>query len=211
MASKLKGVLMNTSSSGMMMNSNASRNLSLVWGGGEPVLEDREKLAFHTEMTIRTYRVDPDVIPALEEYVAAHDAERWDEWDVNYDLVPQVLDYSSSASLTLLFDGRPTVFVNELALQQHGDTDSWSALRSLVLRSIRPDNLLTEEVRQVPGVPSMMDLSPNMLMGLAGIKPAPAPTPDVPHVPDGAEWACPNCGVTGNTGKFCPNCGHPRP
>ena len=81
MASKLKGVLMNTSSSGMMMNSNASRNLSLVWGGGEPVLEDREKLAFHTEMTVRTYRVDPDVIPALEEYVAAHDAERWDEWD----------------------------------------------------------------------------------------------------------------------------------
>ena len=26
-----------------------------------------------------------------------------------------------------------------------------------------------------------------------------------------AEWTCPNCGQTGNTGNFCPNCAQPQP
>ncbi|MBQ1553132.1 MAG: SPFH domain-containing protein, partial [Clostridia bacterium] len=29
--------------------------------------------------------------------------------------------------------------------------------------------------------------------------------------PAAAGWTCPECGATGNTGKFCTNCGKPKP
>ena len=43
-------------------------------------------------------------------------------------------------------------------------------------------------------------LDESMAKGSAAQAPKPAPS-----------WTCPSCGTTGNTGRFCPECGAPKP
>ena len=40
---------------------------------------------------------------------------------------------------------------------------------------------------------------------------APAPQQAAPQMQPASAWVCPNCGETGNTGKFCQNCGTAKP
>jgi hypothetical protein len=44
-----------------------------------------------------------------------------------------------------------------------------------------------------------------------GTAPAPGSVPVAPAAPVEGAWNCPNCGKTGITSRFCPDCGAARP
>ena len=65
-----------------------------------------------------------------------------------------------------------------------------------------------------PGIPfgGLTDMAAQQQRHFSGMVDGSYMTPQPPKAaPVLDPWTCPNCGAAGNTGKFCPECGGPRP
>ena len=83
--------------------------------------------------------------------------------------------------------------------------EDWWIKAEVRIQNIGRDEVyFPHAVPPTPGVPS--GLFAGAMMELSGGK-----NPLLPDAPEPEVWTCPNCGQTGNTTKFCTECGTKRP
>ncbi|MBR5966979.1 MAG: hypothetical protein IK001_00130 [Lachnospiraceae bacterium] len=133
-------------------------------------------------------------------------------------------DYSSSFSLTVIYDdslitGFPAVrrTIGDVVCEM-GGRDVRTSINDLIRDCVAAAGVHIESPNINPFLQGITPLSPMPLagMGMTGI------TEMMKHQQDAAlasitpgtstgPWDCSSCGTKGNTGKFCPGCGTPRP
>ena len=203
---ELKSISYSSYSSGMMMNSDARNNYSISEINGDWILTASVKPAFKNE-TVKTYKIGERVIKQLEETVKKHGLPAFGE--LRYEPPYQIMDFSSSCSISMVFDDRstgggPYVYrsVNADALRHFGSGDAISEIYAIITTCTLDAELLSEKENARGGMMgSFMNIGSGTDVGTPQEK-----TPAVPDPPAGA-WTCKNCGYNANTGKFCCECG----
>ena len=136
---------------------------------------------------------------------------------VDRSMIP--LDYSSSGCVNIYYDdslitGCPRVkrTIGESACKMGGDEVS-SLLSKMVGDCVAGSGVDVKmpEVKYQEFSPLGMGADPSLTNAFKGIMPAQKAAVAAQTVQRDADgtWTCSECGQTGNTGKFCPNCGNP--
>ena len=206
-----------SSSSGMMMNSNAHFSDSICKKDGVWTLTSVSMPAFQNE-TVTVYKISEKVVKQIEETVKREGLAAFD--GLRYKDPYPVCDYSSSSSISMTFDdrsvgGRPRVHksLDLAALRQCGLEDTVTELCQLISSGGEDKEIISSEEKQRAGMGFMMGMM-GMTQGGVNIPdtenktPAPKTAP-VPDPPAGA-WTCKKCGYNANMGKFCCECGERR-
>ena len=179
---------------------------------GELRLVDKDMPTYQPE-TIRTFSVDEEKFERFRKFVEKENLAAWSYLRSDPKKQMMVHDYSSHSGITLTFDdtsvgghNRVTRSIDREAVSQQGGAKVFSALVAL-LKECKADSsrLLSEET--VPN-PYMNNQNPSMVNpGSPRGK-----TDEFGFVIAGDDtWTCPTCGNTGNSGKFCPECGSGGP
>ncbi|MBO4869462.1 MAG: hypothetical protein J5585_07095 [Clostridia bacterium] len=206
-----------SSSSGMMMNSNAHYSDSICKKDGVWTLTSVSMPAFQNE-TVTVYKIGEEVVKQIEETVKREGLAAFD--GLRYKDPYPVYDYSSSSGISMTFDdssvgGSPRVYksLDVAALRQCGLDDTVSELCQLISSGGENKEIISFEEKQRTG----MDL----MMGMMGMTPGgnnnsntenktPAPKPVPVKDPPAGAWTCKTCGYNANLGKFCSECGERR-
>lgn len=186
------------SRSGMMNGDYETSSMKLFTENGEGRFIFTEMKPYQPE-TIRVYRVEDEVFERLKELSEQHDLEAWDPKLSDPDSRVFALDETFSQSLTLTFpdpageeDDAWTRSVDWDDTEGE-DSEIFRGLYSLLKNCVKDENLLETRTEKNPyedvGNPASGSAKP------------PAP----------GMWTCPSCGYAENKGKFCSECGSPRP
>ena len=207
-----------SSSSGMMMNSNAHYSDSICKKDGVWTLTSVSMPAFQNE-TVTVYKIGEEVVKQIEETVKREGLAAFD--GLRYKDPYPVYDYSSSSGISMTFDdssvgGSPRVYksLDIAALRQCGLDDTVTELCQLISSGGEDKEIISSEEKQRAGM--------GFMMGMMGITPGggntpntenktPAPkTAPMPAAPPAGAWTCKKCGYNANMGKFCSECGERR-
>ncbi len=204
----LIGFSYNYSSHGMMAGSSSFGGDSLTWNeDGSVVLSVTSN--GQGRRTEQRYRVEPELAQKLRDYVAKHRLATLAEKKIE---LPLVYDCFTSTSITMTFDSRAfggNVY-DRRTIQCGATHMTFATLEkevSELLKQCRESgSFLGGETQETGGMPGMLgflcSVPPDNLKVAAGSRAAPAPI--------GTRWIC-ACGCLENTGKFCVECGKPRP
>ncbi|MBQ9910131.1 MAG: hypothetical protein IJM50_01385 [Lachnospiraceae bacterium] len=213
----LTGVCFRSWSSGMMMYSGSEKETAL--------LLDNEEVRFTARVfadldggTKVTYRVDPGTFQKAENLCEENNLFAWAALKAHIDPRFVMTDVSGGASLVLTYD--------DTALGGYKENT-----RSIDLNAVPPKGKailnelqkIMEEGRASGELILEEKLMPkadrNTLLGIGpgGSYPGDPGKPGTARkdpkeifAPDGT-WTCPECGNSGNEGRFCPQCGSRRP
>ena len=211
------------SSSGMMMGSISKYSMRLFRENDEVRLVDMDMKTYGPVIT-RTYAVDDGILDKFERIIEKDNLAAWGHIKVDQDKRMIVYDYSSSSFLNLVFDDRgsgdgflTSVSIDGEAVSQQGGDEVWHAVVSLLKECIDPDQILFESTEPNPytggivpgsGFPGFGTIDPAARNGNNGTT---AEGDGTSVIAEDGSWTCGTCGATGNTGKFCPECGSRRP
>ncbi|MBO5577235.1 MAG: hypothetical protein J5956_13200 [Ruminococcus sp.] len=196
----------NSYSSGMSMFSAVTDNRTLKKTENGWVIENEHKQEA-TSHTKKLYRADDDMINKIALIAERENLPAWDELyiDSQKDPRPMVLDYSSSAAIVLVYDdssvgGRPYVrFYIQFDLASFfGGGSVIDEITQMFKEAMNDQALISSE--ELP-VNRRGAFGPGGFMGMV--------IPQTQQQGEGT-WVCSECGCSGNTGKYCPQCGSPR-
>ena len=206
------------SASGMMFGDLSRFSMKLVRTDGGTKLFDMEMKSFQPAIT-KTYAADDSVWDKLQKIADDENLAAWRHLRADPDKQMIVYDHSSSASISLVFDdsavggrGPKRISIGREEVRQQGGSEVWNAVCDILKSCADTGRLLEESTEPNPYVDGR---PPFMGMGM-GVPVRPDREPVKPkETAKAAEavpgtWTCPACGNTGNTGKFCPECGQPR-
>lgn len=182
---------------GMMYNSNSSDCISIRLENGEQIITQTVKLPFGESMTA-VYRAAGDVLSRVKELVDRENMAAWSALRFRQQFF--VTDVSHSEGIWLCFeDGeeRQPVSrnINVQAVRQQGAGAVADEFHSLLSSALEGAELISGGINK-PGTISGITVMPGTTS-----QPDPAAKGDVP------EGVCPVCGASGNTGRFCCECG----
>lgn len=186
-----------SSSSGMMFNSNSLSSISVRRDGGDQMLTYSSKLAFGGSI-LSVYRVKEDVLAKVRELVERENLAALAQLKYHQEIM--MTDQSSSENIYLSFDDRELGggFVSRNidvdALSQHGAGEVADELHALLMEAMKNGELLDSKMSD-QGMMGMGAFA-NMMMQASDKK---------------ETWTCSKCGSGGLSGKFCTECGAPRP
>ena len=208
------------SSHGMAMNSGSSGSESVIWKEDGTVLIERTNSSYEKE-TCEKYIAGSEAAAKLRAYVAeSRIAEMAQIRSIPFPFA--MTDYSSSSYMTFTFDDSDVS--GEKCVTRRIDRSSFWQVQTKVISKI--DELIKECVTTDECIENTIKETGNtnpvtgmgfMGLGMMGVSdPAPA-APAVPSAPSspaapsspGSSWKC-SCGKE-NFGKFCANCGTPKP
>ena len=201
--------LWSSSRSGMMMYSGQNWDREMIWeDDGTVTLTDRYKEE-GDHSTVKTYRPDPAEAEKLRSAVTA-DVIAWSSYKYDYEKETMfATDVSTSDGFTLRFapaqaGGKESYCSIDIdAVGQNGKREEAGKLKELLLGLIRDENMVSEEAEELR-LPNGMTKK-EYLDSFSTRRVAP-----VDLQPDADQWTCPECGAV-NSGKFCAECGTPRP
>ena len=201
-------------SHGMMLGSGSSRTRRIEWKpDGTVEMED----SYHGGGTssVDRYLVTPELARKVADFVAETKLAALSQMEIR---LPLVYDSFTSATVSMTFDdsgigGSPYV---RRSLECGASGMTFATLEdgiSQMLKEIAEtcECVFSEEKKTEDGSPFFPGLGP-MIPGpavfpasgqQAGNGPAKADAPE-------GKWVC-SCGKADNTGRFCPECGSPRP
>ena len=208
-------------SNGMSYMSHTEYRLTLKKQDGVLTLDEYD-MQQGVHITTRQYRADEAALARLQEIAERENLAAWEYLKISPQLretIPVIMDFSSSAHITLTFDDtavgsrRPAQrSIDCEAARLLGGGDVLDEVRSL-LSSCKADSALISEETTAPPNPFAWPNGMGMTVTAGTAPPEGAPPPDhapAAAAPDGT-WRCPHCGEAGLTTKFCPNCGAARP
>ena len=210
---ELISVSYSSSTNGMMFNSNTLNSLSL------------ERMSDHAQLTVKNkasgggtdvsvYKAELSLFDKLREIIERENVAAWSA--LRYVELFQMTDYSSSENLTLVFDDRSVggnsrvwKSIDCKAVDQQGRRDVIIELRSILSAEGRGE-LISQSSGHVPNMGFMgVTGGGSVPMGMMGIG---MMTAMMANSADASgTWLCPSCGENKNKGKFCMECGSPRP
>ena len=199
-----------SSSSGMMFNSDTLNSLTLERDGEHAKLTVREKQSGGgTETSV--YKAELSIFDKLRAIIDRENVAAWSA--LKYVELFQVMDYSSSEGLTLIFDDssiggsrRAWRDIDCKAVEQQGRKDVISEIRAILAVEGRGE-LISKSSQPVPSMGVMgFTMGGGVPVGLMGMGMAAAMMAQT-----AGSWICPVCGESTNKGKFCTECGSPRP
>lgn len=196
---KISRIKFSASSSGMMMGSNKSDATEVVW--------EKDGRAFLVRTVIEgylrevsTWNLTPEVAEEIRLTAERIDMASWGILKYEEDPRFRCTDYSSSAGGSIILDyrdlgGKPYEIVNfdQRAVTAAGKGEDLKALEDLLSGIADPDTRASVEKTETTNT---MAPAMNGFMGMM-------------NNPTEGGWTC-KCG-TSNTGKFCSECGLPRP
>lgn len=196
------------SSHGMTAGSSAFGGDSVTWNeDGSVVLTVTSN--GQGRRTEQRYRVTPELAQTLRDYVAKHRLAALAEKKIE---LPLVYDCFTSTSITMTFDSRSVggSVYDRRTIQCGAMRMTFATLENEIAALLKQcretGSFLGGETRETDGAPGMLgflySVAPGSLRVAAGSGAVPAPI--------GTQWIC-ACGYTENTGKFCAECGKPRP
>ncbi len=192
-------------SNGMSMNSHFENSTRLSWNeNGEPVVIKRLQQG-SLDAAVSEYKASEKVVADLEKYIRENNLTNLTEvkYDRSKDPFANVTDTSGGSHYSIVFDessvgGNSFVAftLDPLAISQHGGAEIDSHLRALSDMLCMASTLIRSytEPQKLFGMSGFMGMA-----GLMGMTP---PT---------EKWTCSECGYEGNSGKYCKNCGTPKP
>lgn len=203
------------SSHGMMHGSSSSRTWELSWNpDGTVILEDCSS-GGGTSATAK-YQVKPEIAQKLRDFVADKHLAELSKMDIK---TPLVYDCFTSATIGMVFDDRSvggTPYVRR-TLQCGPAGMTFKSLEDEVYNMLKDCRetgtcILAEEKKTGNGFPGMMGPGvctngTNPFFNLANMVQG---NPPKPRQSSAVRWAC-TCGFADNTGKFCTECGKPKP
>ena len=207
----LTGFTYALTSHGMMMGSGSSRTRELEWKqDGTVELEDR--YSGGGTRTVERYAVSPETARKIPDLVNGKKLAALSQMDIR---LPLVYDCFTSATIGMTFDDRPvggapyvrrSLYCGAAGMVFGPIEDE---IRGILEELEETGELLfSEEKKTEGGLPGFMGPGGSLL--LTPGTGTPEATPPAGSAPPEAEWNF-GCGKTGNTGKFCPECGSPRP
>ena len=212
-------IITSYSSHGMAMNSGSSGSETVVWQDDGSMQIERTNSNYEKE-TIEKYIAGSEAAAKLRAYVSeSRIAEMAQIKSIPFPFT--MTDYSSSSYMTFTFDD--SAVSGEKNVTRRIDRSSFWQVQSKVIRKI--DELINECIKTGECIENTTketgNTNPVTTMGFMGLgmmgvnEPAPsapsaAPSaPSAPSSSSGNSWKC-SCG-TENYGKFCANCGSPKP
>ncbi len=211
---ELQEIEWSSSSSGMMMGSYSSYSVRLFRENGELRLEEKSMPAYES-VTVKLYSADETVFEKILGITEKENLAAWSYLQRDPKLTMMVYDYSSSSQLTLTYDDSSVggwsyvrKSIDTEAATQQGGSDTLKEISGLLQECCSDERLLSEETQPNPYA------SGTPIMGLGTFTGTPeskeGQTGSGSIEADGT-WTCGACGSSGNTGKFCPECGSRRP
>lgn len=212
-------IITSYSSHGMAMNSGSSGRESVIWQDDGTVLIERTNSSYEKE-TCEKYTAGSEAATKLREFVAeSRIAEMAQIKSIPFPFT--MTDYSSSAYMTFTYDD--STISGDKNVTRSIDRSSFWQVQSKVIGNI--DKLIDECITTGECIENTTKETnnPNPITGvgfmgmgmMGGNNPTPstpsdpvAPAPTAPSSSVGS-WKC-SCG-TDNYGKFCANCGSPKP
>ena len=213
----------------MMINSTTNNSLKLEWGqGNEIILTKKDATGWEGE-TIRRFKALASDVQKMKALVKRENMGNWDGLKEIRQPEFQVMDYSSGASLALVFadpdntlSGTDYRSFGTAAARQHGARAAIEEVLAILNGCCREENLLSEE-KNPPKTNflGMMGMNINTpTVGKPGLDGSKTQRPigldkagtEKGHagVQRDGSWYCPNCGHK-NEGRFCSECGSARP
>lgn len=199
-----------SSSHGMMAFSGTHNTLTLKEADGQFVI-----LHVHsTDMDGRTetlYSADAEIMQKLTEITDRENLYAWTELriDPNDEHRPvPVYDFSYSAGFCIITDDRYAnrFYINCETARFYGGGSVIDEVTDLMNSYLTDERKLSEKSFP-PTDPRVIELKKSFFKMPMSADP---PKPDTMAALIGG-WKCPECNAEGNTGKFCVNCGTPRP
>ncbi|MBP5261033.1 MAG: hypothetical protein J6Z43_02755 [Clostridiales bacterium] len=218
-------------SCGMMYNSNqTTKQLIEKTGDGLVRVTIRKKAGNLDEVSESRDNIKSDIFERIQEISDRENIPGWEyaciDPNIPVDRSMMPLDYSSSSSLTVMYDdtlitGAPRIrrTIGESACKLGGaevDKEISELVRDCVgLADIKLDMPGQNLFEMIGSTPATVGVTPSM-GPFAGMQQAQmqamaqtmAQSPST--MGESGEWTC-SCGTTGLTAKFCYNCGGPRP
>lgn len=209
---------LNYSSHGMMAGSSSSSSEELEWNKDGTVTLTSGHSGGGRTVTMK-YKVKPEIARKLSDFVAEKNLAGLSKETIN---TPVMFDCFTSASFSMSFDDSALGG----SAYEHFHVECGPA--GMTFRTIEKkfseildecretgECILNEENETGGGLFGMLGFAGGMNpQGMLTPVPAQAPSPAnltaSPTATFGGAWTCGSCGQTGNSGKFCPNCGNPR-
>ncbi len=199
------------SAHGMSMGSGTSNSDDIVWQEDGSVIIESTDHSNGTD-TYEKYIAGSEAAEKLRKYVK--DAHLAEMAQVGFIQSPyQMTDYSSNARLKLTFDdGRDGT---QVKVTRSLNLDSYWKLQSDAVRGmfeILKECTSTGTCLEKKETPYDIFSPAGAFHGFVGMMGGTVPEPAAPEPakPSGNAWKCPNCGAE-NFGKFCTECGTPKP
>lgn len=200
---KISRIQLSSSSSGMMMGSNKSNSIEVIREkDGKTVLV--RTVIEGSLREVSTWNLTPEMAEEIRLTAERIDMASWG--DLKFEEDPRFIctDYSSSARGSIILDysdlgGKPYEIVNfdQRAVTAAGKGEDLKAMEDLLNSIAAPDTRVSVEKSETNNTSApMMNGFMGMGMGMMAASSK-----------DG--WTC-KCGTL-NTGKFCCECGLPRP
>ena len=196
------------SRSGMMRGDYEKSSMRLFRENGEGRFIFMEMEPYEPEI-IRVYRAEDDAFERLQELSDRYGLPDWDPKPADQEAGMFALDETRSESIRLIFRGpdgekdRTTKrTINRKNTEGH-DREIFEGIYSLLKDCVKPENLL--ETRKEKNPYGYLKI----FRGAGAEKPVLHGAGAEPS--GGNMWKCPACGFAKNEGKFCSECGEPRP
>ena len=224
-------------SSGMMINSNqTTKQLIEKTGDGIVRVTVTKKAGNLPEASDSKDGIVSDIFDKIQEISDRENLPGWEyaciDPDIPVDRSMIPLDYSSSASLTVMYDDslitgvpRARRTIGDSCCKMGGDKvdrEISEMVRDVVGKADLKVDMPGQNLYDMCGGMPVTATAPDPVMGFMGMcmgmkmggndipkTPAPADN-DTVKADDKGPWDCKNCGQTGLTGKFCYNCGYPK-
>ncbi|MBP5416283.1 MAG: hypothetical protein J6Y58_02050 [Clostridiales bacterium] len=198
---RISRIKLSASSSGMMMGSNKSDATEVVWEKDGRTFLVRTVIEGYLR-EVSTWNLTPELAEKIRRTAERIDMASWGNLKYEEDPRFRCTDYSSSAGGSIILDyrdlsGKPYEIMNfdQRAVTAAGKGEDLKALEDLLSGIADPDTRASVEKTETTNA---MAPAMNGFMGMGMMK-----------MPTEGGWTC-KCGTL-NTGKFCSECGLPRP
>jgi len=204
---RLTAVDRHSHSNGMMMFSGVSDKFTLKETDGEwVVLHEHKNDMDGTDEKL--YRADAAALEKIAQIAEEENLYAWGEMriDPEKDDRPKVYDYSSSAGITLYTDDRVGGYFsfNCDTARFYGGGKVIDEINAIIGSFVTDENLIRQKHLPVTD-PRVIEMKNKWFPDLNEPK-APDTSADTEN-----GWGCGECGARGSEGKYCANCGAPKP
>ena len=210
----LRKLSYNLSSHGMMAGTGSNTNYSIEWKDDGTVIYTSSSM-FDGKNFITENKVKPEVARKIRDFVEEKELVKLTKMDI-----PRVdmADNFTSASISMTFDdsslGKSPYEMFFLNCGPSGWTfkpieDEIYALFNECRENSECINSKMFDGSGIGGVAGFMGIGEMMNMSAPSVNPNKENSPERDDV-SSPKWVC-SCGYSDNSGKFCCNCGNPRP
>lgn len=212
---KLVAAEMNSRSNGMMMFSGVSDSYTLKEIDGEMVLLHLHKSDMDGTVE-KLYRANTQALEKIAQIAERENLYAWEEMriDPDKDHRPRIFDYSRSSGICLFTDDERgnTFSFNCDTAEFYGAGAVVKEITDILFSFVTDDGLISEK-QSPPTDPRVIEYKNRWFMVQSPSKGADGSekTRAAQTVDSANGWKCPECGQEENQGKFCCNCGKPRP